>query len=133
MKKKLKKMKRKMVYYMELFVIWCFLKINSVVNAVSLYIPKQGNAVDYDTRGKVQLDWNYSILDIIKFVNDYLWFAIWFVCFLFVVVNGIKLIISRWDEQETKKAMHVLVWCVIWILVCLWAYIIVNLAIRLFA
>ncbi len=124
---------KKITYYVVLFAVWCFLKLNSVVNAVSVFIPEQGNAKDYNPKGKVQLDWNYSILDIIKFVNDYLWFAIWFVCFLFIVINGIKLIISRWDEQETKKAMSALVGCVVWILVCLWSYIIVNLAIRLFA
>ena len=126
-------MKKYMIYYVILCLVWCFLKLSTVVNAISLFIPREWDAVDYDTRGKIQFDWNYAILDIIKFVNSYLWFAIWFVCFLFLVINGIKLIVSRWDGAETGKAMKALIWCAIWIFICLSAYIIVNLVIRLFA
>lgn len=115
----------------------CFLNVSAVVDAVSLFIPGKwpaGHSSDYNPPKEIiQRDGNYSLLDIIKFVNSYLWLTIWFVCFLFLVINGIKLIVSRWDEQETSKALKSLIWCVIWILICVSAYIIVNVAVRLFA
>lgn len=130
------KMKKTVIYWIVSFVACCFLNISAVVNALTVYVPDdwpEGAISDYYPGKLVKKDGNYSPLDVIKFVNDYLWFAIGFVCFLFVVVNWIKLIISRWDEQETAKAMKALLWCAVWILICLSAYIIVNLAIRLFA
>ena len=126
-------MKRKLINYI-LFMVSCFLNLCMVVDAkVSVFLPGKWTARDYDPGKNVQKDGNYSLLDVIEFINDYLWFSIWFVCFLFVVINGIKLIASRWDEEATSKAMKALIWCVVWIVVCLSAYIIVNLAIRLFA
>ncbi len=80
-----------------------------------------------------QIDWSRSIFNIISFVNGYLRFAIWFVCFLFMVVNGYKLITARGDEKQTSAATKALWQSVIWIAICLLAYIIVNVAVRLFA
>ena len=76
---------------------------------------------------------DYSILDVINLINSYLRFAVWFVCFLFMIINGYKLITAHWDEKQTKSATSALIWCVIWITICLLAYIIVNIAINLFA
>ena len=66
-------------------------------------------------------------------VNTYLRFAIGFVCFLFMVINGYKLISANGDEKQTKAATSALIWSIVWIFVCLLAYIIVNLAVKLFA
>jgi len=76
---------------------------------------------------------DYSILDVINLINSYLRFAVWFVCFLFMIINGYKLITAHWDEKQTKAAIKWLLWAVIWIVICLLAYIIVNLAVKLFA
>ena len=80
-----------------------------------------------------QIDWNRSLLGMISLVNEYLWFSVWFFCFLFMIINGYKLITANWDEAETKKATKALLWSVIWITICLLAYIIVRLAVNLFA
>ena len=74
-----------------------------------------------------------SIFKIISFVNGYLRFAIWFVCFLFMIINGYKLITAHGDEKQTGAATKALWHSIIWIAICLLAYIIVNLAVRLFA
>ena len=76
---------------------------------------------------------DYSILDVINLINSYLRFAVWFVCFLFMIINGYKLITAHGDEKQTKAAIKWLLWAVIWIVICLLAYIIVNLAVKLFA
>lgn len=103
----------------------------SKVSAVTVRtFRKTKNSADHN---RSQIDGSRSILDIISFVNSYLWFAIWFVCFLFMVINGYKLIMSSWDEKESSAATSWLLKSIIWILICLFAYIIVNLAVKLFA
>jgi hypothetical protein len=69
---------------------------------------------------------------VINLVNNYLWFAVWFVCFLFMIINWYKLITAHGDEKKTSSAMTGLWWSVVWIVICLLAYIIVNLAVKLF-
>ncbi len=87
-----------------------------------------------DTKhNRSQIDGSNSILGLISLVNDYLWFAIWFFCFIFMIWNWFKLISANWDEKAMSSARKALLWSGIWIVVCLLAYIIVNLAVRLFA
>ena len=105
----------------------------SKVYALSVHILKGTKDSAGETYSYTQVDGSRSILDMISFVNNYLWFAVWFVCFLFMIVNGYKLITANWDEGETKKATKALLWSIIWITICLLAYIIVNLAVKLFA
>lgn len=101
----------------------------SKVSAVTVRtLSKTKNTADNDL---TQIDGSRSILDIISFINNYLWFAIWFVCFLFMIINGYKLIMDTWDEKQSPTKW--LLWSIIWIVICLLAYIIVNLAVKLFA
>lgn len=79
-----------------------------------------------------QIEWSRSLLDIIWVVNSYLRFAIWLICFLFMIWNGFQLIMSRWNEKDMKAAKDALIWCGIGLASCLLAYIIVNIAINLF-
>lgn len=92
---------------------------------------QQGNVPD-NPDDWTWIDWDYSILDVINMVNSYLRFAIWFVCFLFMIINGYKLITAHGDEKKTSSAMTGLMWSIVWIVICLLAYIIVNLAVKLF-
>ena len=74
-----------------------------------------------------------SVFDMIRLVNSYLRFWIGFVCFLFMIINGYKLITANGDQKQTEAATSALIKSIIWIAVCLLAYIIVNLAVKLFA
>ena len=120
----------------KLFSILAITLIGSIskVYAVSakLLRPTKDTAGGLDLSHS-QVDGNYSVLDLISLVNKYLWFAIWFVCFLFMIINGYKLISANGDEKKTKEATSSLIWTVIWIVICLLAYIIVNIAVKLFA
>ncbi|MBR7036752.1 hypothetical protein IKI14_02550 [bacterium] len=49
-----------------------------------------------------------SIFDVIKLVNSYIRFAVGFVCFLFMIINGYKLITANGDEKQTKAATSAL-------------------------
>jgi len=96
--------------------------------------------IDWEYRWDIVRNWNTivgkyskSVFDIIKVVNSYLWFGIWVVCFIFMIINGYKLITAHWDEKQTKAATSALFKSIIWIAICLLSYIIVNLAVKIFA
>ena len=122
-----------------LTVILSTLLINFFSSADALYAftiskrRQEERDVADNPGGWTYINWDYSILDVINLVNNYLWFAVWFVCFLFMVINGYKLISANGDEKQTKAATSALIWAVVWIVICLLAYIIVNLAVNLFA
>ena len=87
-----------------------------------------------DTANKqTQIDGVSSVIDVISLVNSYLWFAIWFFCFIFMIRNWFKLISANWDDKAMSSAMKALVWSWVWLTICLLAYIIVNLTVKLFA
>ena len=104
----------------------------SNANALEAYTFKRNVWGEIDNNVSY-VDGDSSIFDMIKEVNSYLWFAIGFVCFLFMVINGYKLITANGDEKETKAATTALIQSIVWIAICLLAHIIVNLAVKLFA
>lgn len=100
------------------------------VTARTLRWESSSSQIPHD---QTHIYWGRSVFDMINFVNSYLRFAIWFVCFLFMIINGYKLITAHGDEKQTKEATSALMKSIIWIAVCLLAYIIVNIAVKLFA
>lgn len=113
------------------FVI-CIVSRASTVKAITIWTPKAGNSDNDVPQNIARTTWKYSIMDIISTVNSYLWFGIGFFCFLFMIVNWYKLITAQWDEKKMESATKGLIWSAIGITVCLLAYIIVNLATKLF-
>lgn len=80
-----------------------------------------------------EVRWSRSVFDIISLVNKYLWFTIWLVCFAFMIWNGYQLIMARGDQKQMDSAVKALIWCGIWLTVCILAHIIVNIAVKIFA
>lgn len=111
-------------------IISCICSISKTFAVTARTLNKTKDSANHD---RSQIDGSRSILDMISLVNDYLWFAIWFVCFLFMIWNWYKLITASWDEKAMGSATKALLWSGIWIAICLLAYIIVNIAINLFA
>lgn len=74
-----------------------------------------------------------SILNTISSVNSYIWFFVGFFCFVFMIWNGYKLISANGDEKAMKSARTALLWSVVWLAICILSYIIVNVAVKLFA
>lgn len=116
-------------------IIWVFLMLAFIpcTHAVTVWTPWDKSLSNQDVPSGEQIEWVHSIFDIISFVNSYLWLGIWLICFIVLIWNWIKLIIARWDTKEMKAATNALIWCAIGLLVCILSYIIVNLALRLFA
>ena len=116
-------------------IVWVFLMLLCIpcVHAVTVRTPWDDTVVNEDVPRGQQIEWKYSVFDIISFINSYLWLAIWLICFIVIIRNWIKLIIARGDSKEMKSATNALIWCAIGLLVCILSYIIVNLALKLFA
>ena len=115
-----------------LIFLWLLLTIQTTANAVKLSTLRWVIWWDINTT-TTEVVWSRSIFNIISLVNKYLWFTIWLFCFLFMIWNGFQLITAKGDENQTKNATKSLVWAAIWIAVCLLAYIIVNIAVKLFS
>lgn len=73
-----------------------------------------------------------NVLSAISFVNEYLWFFIGFICFFFLVWNGIKLVMARWEKDAMKKATTGLVGSAVGIVICFVSYSVVRIIINLF-
>lgn len=125
----MKKMKIKKTIWLWIIALIGFL---SKVEAVKLRTLKWSAWSEF-SHEPTMIEGKRSIFDLIRFVNSYIWFGIWFVCFLFMVINGYKLITAHGDEKKTKEATSALWKSIIWIAICLLAYIIVNIAVKLFA
>jgi hypothetical protein len=105
--------------------------VTSKVFAVQTYIlDKTANVSAWHT---TNVTGNRSILNTISMVNSYIWFFIGFFCFVFMIWNGYKLITANGDEKAMKSAKTALLWSFIWLAICILAYIIVNIAVNLFA
>ena len=113
--------------------VWIISIIGYIPNVYAVTTRTFKRTKDTANHSWTQVEGNRSILDIISLVNEYLWFIVWLCCFLFMVYNGFQLITAQGDKQQSGKAMNWLKWSIIWIVICLLAYIIVNLAVKLFA
>ena len=71
-------------------------------------------------------------MSIIRVVNEYLRIAIGIVCMAVLIINGIKLITARGDEAVMKKATNALIGAIVGIVIAIFAYLIVRMALNLF-
>ena len=121
---------------LKIVIVWIFtslfLLFLSSTNAVTLWTLRWQTGGDFSQKS-VEIQGQRSIYSTIALVNKYLWFAIWFVCFVFMVWNGYQLIMARGDEKQMKSATNALIGCAVWLTVCILAHIIVNVAVKLFA
>ena len=117
-------------------IIWILVSflilLVSSTNAVTLWTlkwPIGGNVSEAPT----PIEGQRSIFNMISLVNNYLWFAIGFVCFAFMIWNWYQLIMARGNDKQMKSATDSLIWCAVGLTVCILAHIVVNIAVKLFA
>ncbi len=115
--------KNKSIALWTIILLW----FTSTVDAVSVW-----TLINPYVPGYSRIEWDYSFFDIIRVVNSYLRFTIWFFCFLFTIWNGFQLIIARGNEKNMESTKKALIWCSIGLVSCFLAYIIVNIVINLF-
>ena len=70
------------------------------VHAVTVRTPWDDTVVNEDVPRGQQIEWKYSVFDIISFINSYLWLAIWLICFIVIIRNWIKLIIEFFSHTS---------------------------------
>ncbi|MDD2536922.1 MAG: hypothetical protein PHU61_00285 [Candidatus Absconditabacteria bacterium] len=99
------------------------------LGAVNVQLPK-GNFEDVHT--KTQADsGRQKVLATVAFVNNYLWFFIGFLCFLFATWSGIQLIISRGNKDEFNKATKMLIGAIVGIFIAFISYGLVRVVVNL--
>jgi hypothetical protein len=78
-----------------------------------------------------QQDSRDSFINLIRFINSYLWFALAGVGFAVLIYAGFQMITGRWDESKFKTWMMTAVYAGIGIWVALMAYAAVNIVINI--
>ncbi len=87
---------------------------------------------DIKVAGTVSVKKEAFKMTYLKITNKYVWVIWWAICLGIVVYAGIMLITSEWDEAEMKKANKTLIYWIVWIILALWAYVIINIILKLF-
>lgn len=105
----------------------------SNVLAIVVQVPTPSGQEDIIMTGPTQVESDEStIFDVIQIINDYLWFSIAGVAMAVFVFAGIKLIIARWNKEDTGAATRLITSAMIAIMVSMLSYAIIRLIINLF-
>lgn len=121
-------------------VVWClglfvlsFSFFQQHVSAIVVEIPRSQWNEDVAVVGPEQISGDEStFFSTIQMVNQYLWFAIGFVCMVVLIWWGIQLITASGNSEKMKKTNKLLMWALIGILISILSYSVVRLVINLF-
>ncbi len=106
-----------------------------LAGGIQIHVPKEGLEKDVNIPSTV-VDGTYEgsaidVWNVVSAVNGYLWFLIGFVCFVFLVYNGIQLVMSRGEEKEFKSAKQMMLGATIGIAICFLSYSLVRIVVNL--
>jgi len=103
------------------------------VLAVTLQVPTPSGQEDIVMTWPTQVESNEStIFDVIQIINDYLWFSVAWVAMVVFVYGGIKLIMARWNKEDTWAVTGLIISSVIAIIISIVSYALIRLVINLF-
>ena len=103
------------------------------VLAVTLQVPTPSGQENIIVTWPTQLESNEStIFDVIQIINDYLWFAIAGVAMVVLVFAWIKLMIARWNKEDTAAATRMITATIVAIFASMLSYAAIKLIINLF-
>lgn len=128
----MKKIKNTASKFSILLFIFVISNLSNVL-AIVVQVPTPSGQEDIIVTWPTQIESNEStIFDVIQIVNDYLWFSIAGVAMVVFVFAGIKLIIARWNKEDTSSATRMITSAMIAIIVSILSYAIIRLIINLF-
>ncbi len=103
------------------------------VFAFTLQVPTPSGQDDIIVTWPTQIESNEStIFDIIQIINDYLWFAIAGVAMVVLIFAWIKLMIARWNKEDTGAATKMITATIVAIFASMLSYVVIKLIINLF-
>ena len=73
----------------------------------------------------------WTIMEYIQIINFYLWFAIAWIAMAILIYAWMLMITAWWDKSKVWKAWKMALYCLIWIVVAMLSYLLVNLIINL--
>jgi hypothetical protein len=107
------------------------LLFSQITYGITVMLPR-GNYNDVNIK-RTQIEGNSDkVLSTISFINQYLWYAIGLICFIFLIFNGVRLVMARGDKEDMKKAMKGLLGSAIGIVICFISYSFVRVIVNLF-
>ncbi|HNG97796.1 MAG TPA: hypothetical protein PLW93_05980 [Candidatus Absconditabacterales bacterium] len=112
-------------------LLWCISYLPSY--AVTVEVPGD-NITTRDTSipsSTIQGD-SEDIINLIKLINEYLWFSIASVCLAVAIYAGYQIIMSGGDKAKMQKGNDTLVGALIGIFISLFSYVLMRLVVNLF-
>ena len=105
------------------FNTWVFASWAPLVNCVWLPWCADTNA---NTPIKANIDNNLGL----EIITSLIWEAIQFVALLAVIaliISGIMYLVSWWDEEKASKAKRWIIWSLVWVVISISAWWIINM------
>jgi hypothetical protein len=65
-----------------------------------------------------------SVLSIINYFLSFLWLL----TLIFIIYAGVKMVISQWEEEDFESARKMIIYAIIWIVIIVLSWSIVNFA-----
>lgn len=128
----LKKTKNIVSKFLVLLLVFVISNLSNVM-AIVVQVPTPSGQEDIVMTWPTQIESNEStIFDVIQIINDYLWFSIAWVAMAVFVFAGIKLIIARWNKEDTSAATKLVTSAMIAIIVSILSYAVIRLIINIF-
>lgn len=115
-------------------ILWFSLIPLNQASSARLILPNATQQEDVNINNP-QIDNSISnettIFEYIKIINSYLWFAIWWIAMAILIYAWLLMITAWWDKAKVGKAWKMALYCLIWIVVALLSYLLVNLIVNL--
>ena len=69
-------------------------------------------------------DFKTAVLDVLNYFLAFLWLL----ALIFIIYAGVKMVISQWEEDDFKTGKDIIIYAIIWIVVIVLSWSIVNFA-----
>lgn len=108
------------------------------VFGITIEVPGNNNSSVFKDvnipRGNANIDGNQGdIISLIKIINNYLWLSLGVLCLAVTIYGWYILITSQGDKAKLQKANQMILGAVIWLIICVMAYVIVRVVVNLFS
>ncbi len=102
------------------------------VGAVVVEVPPAWGNQDIAVTGPTRVEADeFTLFELIKLINDYLWFTMGAVALGVFIYGGIMLITAQWDAEKLSKSHRLLLGAWIGIAIVVFSYAVIRLIINL--
>lgn len=116
---------KKIIFFMNLFIAIFYAKISlwAWPEVVCNWLPWCANNAEWWT-WKISELWFFEF--IWKIISEWIKYVA-VISVIAIVIAWIRYILSWWDDQKVKSAKHMIIWSLVWVVLSVWSWAIVNL------